>query len=376
MILKNFIRDIHPAHFAMVMATGIISLALKAMGYEHIAAVLFILNMAVYVFLISLLTLQAFLFWPNVRTNLKTPRRACTFLTFVIGTNTLGTQLIAFLHAPVAAIGLWILAFAAWIFCLYFISLIPVVAKTRPIEEIIDGSTLLIAVSFESIALLGIRLLTACSIQNDTALFALWLFWIAGLASYFLIMPLVMYRLLFRPLKPADWGGPYWICMGAAAIITLTGSEIFLSLPMTASWGDIRAATGLLTFFTWMIATSCIPFLIVMDIWKHTKINLPGPPPLWIRFFPWARLGFGRRGKTHFFEPPSWGRVFPMGMYTACTLDLAAVTGLGLLQTIPHYWIWYALAIWALTLVGAIRAVSPTPTESAQAPCINAIHKS
>ncbi len=356
MIPKDFIRNLHPAHFAMVMATGIISLALQAMGYEQIAATFFILNLAAYVLMISLLALRALLFWPYVLGDLKTPSRTWTFLTFVIGTNTIGTQLISFLHAPLAAASLWILAFAAWVFCLYFIGLIPSVAKTKPIEEIIDGSTLLVAVSIESIALLGIRLLAAYGIQDNGILFALWLFWAIGLASYFLIMPLIIYRLLFRPLKPADWGGPYWICMGAAAIITLTGSEIFLFLPTTASWGNIRAATNLLTLFTWLIATGFIPFLIVMDIWKHTKINLSGPLPLWIRTFPWARLGFGRRGQAHFFDPPSWGRVFPMGMYAACTLDFAAVTGSGLLQIMPHYWIWCALIIWALTLTGAIRA--------------------
>jgi tellurite resistance protein TehA-like permease len=212
----------------------------------------------------------------------------------------------------------------------------------------------------ESIAILGLRLLGAYGIQDDSLLFALWLLWAAGLASYFIIMPLVIYRLLFRPLKPADWSGPHWICMGAAAIITLAGSEIFLSLPTDAPWEIIRAATGLLIILTWIIATVCIPFQIAMDMWKHTRINLSGPPPLWIKIFPWARLGFGRRGETHFFEPPSWGRVFPMGMYAACTLDLAATAGQSagstLLQTIPRYWIWYALAIWALTFIGTTRA--------------------
>lgn len=354
--LKDSIRDLHPAHFAMIMATGIISLALQAIGYEHIATTLFILNLAAYALLTSLLAMRAFLFWPDVRTDLKTPRRTWTFLTFVIGTNTVGTQLISFLYASVPAACLWILALAVWIFCLYFIARIPATAKARPLEEIIDGSTLLIVVSIESIALLGVRLLSTYGIQGDTALFMLWLLWAAGLVFYFLIMPLILYRLLFRPLKPADWSGPYWICMGAAAIITLTGSEIFLHLPTGASWDNIRAITGLLMLVMWAIATICIPFQIVMDIWKHTRINLSGPPPLWVRIFPWARLGFGQRGETHFFEPPSWGRVFPMGMYAACTLDLAAVTRSGLLQTIPYYWVWFALMIWTLTITGALRS--------------------
>ena len=354
--LKNFIRDLHPAHFAMVMATGIISLVFQAMEYEQISVALFILNLAAYAFLIVLLTLRLFFFWPSLLADLKTPRRAWTLLTLVVATNTVGAQFLLFLHASGAATLFWALALGTWIFCLYFMATIPAAAKNKPLEQIVDGSTLLITVSMESIVILGLRLLGAYSIQDDSLLFALWLLWIAGLASYFMIMPLIICRLLFHPLKPVDWGGPYWICMGAAAIITLAGSEIFLSLATDTPWENIRAATGLLIILTWVIATACIPFQIVMDIWKHTRINLSAPPPPWIRIFPWARLGFGRRGEAHFFEPSSWGRVFPMGMYAACTLGCAKVIGSNLLQIIPHYWIWFALLIWILTFIGTIRA--------------------
>jgi tellurite resistance protein TehA-like permease len=46
-----------------------------------------------------------------------------------------------------------------------------------------------------------------------------------------------------------------------------------------------------------------------------------------------------------------------MGMYTACTLSLAKITGFGFFSAAPQYWGWFALLIWLLTLIGMLRAV-------------------
>jgi tellurite resistance protein TehA-like permease len=111
-----------------------------------------------------------------------------------------------------------------------------------------------------------------------------------------------------------------------------------------------------MTFFAWVIGTCWIPYLLVMDILKLTHISgSPGLAPLWIKIFPWSRLAFGRR--YHLFNPPSWSRVFPMGMYAACMLSLAKASGYGFLEIISGYWGWFALLIWSLTLIGTLRSL-------------------
>jgi tellurite resistance protein TehA-like permease len=168
----------------------------------------------------------------------------------------------------------------------------------------------------------------------------------------------VIYRLFFIRLKPVDWEAPYWICMGAPAIITLTGSEFVLYMPRmpdTPQLENIREMTFSLSILAWIIGTSWIPYQLIMDIRQFVRINITDSVPLWIKAFPWLRLAFGRR--YHFYGPPSWSRVFPMGMYTACTLSLAKITGLGFLGATPHYWGWFALLIWFLTLIGMLRSV-------------------
>lgn len=97
-----------------------------------------------------------------------------------------------------------------------------------------------------------------------------------------------------------------------------------------------------------------LPILLVLDVWKFTSLEVKGTTPAWVLAFPWARLGFGRR--LHFYEPASWGCVFPMGMYTACTINLAGVETFRLLGFIPWYWGWFAFVVWGLTTLGAARA--------------------
>lgn len=353
--VSDGIKNLHPAYFAMVMATGIISISFRALGFIGISESLFVLNLAFYLVLSVLLAARVLFFRPNVMADLRTPRRAWPFLTFVVGTNTIGAQLVLFRQAAGPATLLWLVALISWFLCVYFILFNLSTMTEKPVEEIVDGAMLLVIVSTESVALLGVRLLDALSIQADPAYFAAWAFWTAGLVLYLLLTPLVIYRLFLRRLEPKDWTGPYWVCMGAAAIITLTGSELVLHMPAGPLWTEIRAATLTVTLFAWVIATWWVPYLLLMDVWKFTRVGIQAAAPPWIKIFPWARLAFGV--KYHYFEPPSWGRVFPMGMYTACALSLAKSTGFGFLKVIPGRWGWFALLVWALTMAGTLRSV-------------------
>lgn len=355
-IISNGVRNFHPAYFAMVMATGIVSIAFEAMDFSVIAKVLFILNLGFYTVLCIVLIARMAFFLPDLMADFLALRRAWLFLTFVVGTNTVGMQLLVFQQAAGLATLLWLVALLGWIVCIYSIIINLVSERRKPIHEIVNGATLLVVVGTVSVALLAIHLLETIAAPPDYAYFAVGTFWILGFILYLIIVSLVTYCLFFRRFEPADWDAPYWICMGAAAIITLAGADLVSHVPTPGWWKSARETALGLTAFAWLIGTLWIPYQVIMDIRKFTRVGITGPVPLWVKAFPWFRLALGR--PYHAYDPPAWSRVFPMGMYTACTLALTKAAGHESLAVIPYCWGWLALLIWALTLMGALRSVA------------------
>lgn len=357
-IIGNGVKNFHPAYFAMVMATGIVSIAFEAMDFLAIARALFMLNLVFYTGLSIVLVARIAFFRRDLIADLKSLQRAWLFLTFVVGTNTVGMQLLVFQQAAGLAALLWLVALLGWFVCIYSITTNLLSARGKPVHEIVNGATLLIAVGTVSVALLGIRLLETIATPPDYAYFTVGAFWSLGFILYLLIVSSVTYCLLFRRFESADWDAPYWICMGAAAIVTLAGADFVTHLPAFAGWKNERETMLRLTELAWLIGTLWIPYQVIMDIRKFTRIGIAGPAPMWIKVFPWSRLALGRQ--CHVYDPPAWSRVFPMGMYTACTLALTKVTGYEPLAIIPYCWGWFALLIWGLTLVGTLRSLVST----------------
>jgi tellurite resistance protein TehA-like permease len=207
----------------------------------------------------------------------------------------------------------------------------------------------------QSLAVLGALLSDPLTAYGNEVVLLSTSYFGSGYVLYFVVVTVVTYRLLDGPVRPDDRTGPYWITMGAAAITTLAGALLGPRLGDIPAWEPSAPVVIGVTFLAWATASWWIPLLLAVDVWRFVTGDVDGRPPAWVLAVPWWRLGFGRR--PHAYAPAAWGRVFPMGMSTACTLNLAGVDTFSLLAVVPAYWGWFALFVWALTFVGTVRAV-------------------
>jgi tellurite resistance protein TehA-like permease len=339
--MTNGIRTLHPAYFALVMATGIISIAAKLLQMPALATALLVVNVVAFVVLTAMTIARLFLFPRDLFNDLIDHQRGVGFFTTVAATSILGSQCIILLQAYRIAFALWIVTLALWLVLIYAVFTALTVKENKPaLDAGISGGWLVAVVATESVSTLA-SLLTPAVASKEALLFASMIFWLAGGMLYIWLISLIFYRYTFFKFSPSDLMPPYWINMGAMAISTLAGALLVINADRSPLLTTLRPFLLGLTCMFWATATWWIPMLVILGFWRH---------------------GYKRFPLTY--NPLYWGAVFPLGMYTVCTYRLAEVTGANFLFAVPPVFIFIAIAAWALTFFGLLRQLLfPRATE-------------
>jgi len=329
---SNVLR-LDPGSFALVMATGIVSIDASQHGMPMLALVLLVLNATAYGVLVLLSLLRVLQARGEVFHDFTNPARGAGFLTFVAASCVLASQCLLVVHWPAWAFALTVIGALSWVSLLYLLLLAVITGRRKPgFRRSINGGWLVAVVSTQSLAVALILL-----VAHGGALPALgWMFaalclYLVGAALYLILITLIFYRLLFLPLAATGFTPPYWINMGALAITTLAGALLVLHAPAQSPLGDLVPFVKGFTLFFWATATWWIPLLAILELWRH-----------------------GLRHVRLRYEVDDWDIVFPLGMYTVGTHALGQALDLDLLQPVSDIGVYISLLAWLLVAAGAL----------------------
>ena len=322
-------------YFALVMATGIVSIAAHFEGLEGIARGLLWANVAFYAVLWVLTMARLALHRDLLVADLVSHARSVLFLTMVAGTCVLGSQFAILTPWIGIARILWFVGIGLWIAFTSVFFTVATLREPKPsLAEGINGAWLLVVVSTESIAVLGCLVAPTFAATAPAFFLALSAYFV-GAMLYILLIALILYRWMFFPMTPDTLTPSYWINMGALAITTLAGSRLILAAPRWALLADILPFLKGFTLFFWAAGAWWIPLLVIAGVWRHGVQKVPLT-----------------------YHPQYWSLVFPLGMFTAATFQLSRATGIDFLSAVPRVFIWVALAAWMLTFIGMTRNVA------------------
>lgn len=331
--LKQRAENLFPGYFALVMATGVLSIGTFLLGMEFISKILFFINIIAYLTLWLFTLIRLICYFPRFVSDLTSHTTGPGFFTLVAGTCVFGSQLIIVANNYSIARYLWALAILLWLIIMYTFFSAVTVRKDKPtMAEGINGAWLIAAVATQSISILGTLLSSYVESGQEIILFFSLCMYLLGCMLYLNIITLIFYRFSFLRLEYSALTPPYWINMGAVAIATLAGSTLMLHSQFWSLLVEITPFLKGFTLFFWITGTWWIPLLFILMIWRHLYHRFP--------------LSY---------DPQFWGMVFPLAMYTTSTFQLSKALGIPFLTVIPRFMVYIAIAAWISVFIGFIH---------------------
>ncbi|HET7388953.1 MAG TPA: tellurite resistance/C4-dicarboxylate transporter family protein [Nocardioidaceae bacterium] len=330
------VRGLNPGCFALVMATGIVSVAMRNHELAVLSQALLWLAAFEYVVLLVLTGWRLVAFGSAMAADFADPSRAFGFFTVVAATTVLGARLLMEGHRTTALV-LLLVGWAVWLVLGYLVPWTVVLGRvTRPLLQHVNGTWFIWVVASQSVAVLAAALEPQVTMgRRELALLAVFS-WSLGVFLYVAAAVFVSARLLFHELRPVDLTPPYWVSMGATAITVVAGARIvqMADAPVvSATRGLIAGASvGFWVFGTWLI-----PPLLASGVWRHLIHRVP------LRY-----------------EAAMWSIVFPLGMYGVGGHFLGHADHLPIVRSIGANESWFALAAWVVVFVAMLLHLART----------------
>jgi tellurite resistance protein TehA-like permease len=328
--LRGAVRGLTPGYFALVMASGIISVGMRLGGHVVLSVLLLVVCAGSFVVLVVLNAWRLIAYRDAVLDDFLDPARGFGFFTFIAGANVLGVRLAMDGHHVVAAV-LAGAGLGAWLLLGYVIPWTAVLGRAeRPVLVKANGTWFIWVVAGQSVATSSATLQPALPALRDALAVVAVFSWSVSLFLYAAVGVMVSLRLLLYELRPTDLTPPYWVAMGASAITVLAGARIveMVDTPMVEATRGLVAGVSV---SVWAFGTWLIPVLLAAGWWRHRVHRVP------LRY-----------------EPSLWSMVFPMGMYAVAATYLSRADDLPLVGVVGEVGIWGAFAVWGAVLAAMV----------------------
>lgn len=333
---REAIRTLKPGYFALVMATGIVSVAMDEHGQSALSLALLWLACVEYAVLLVLNTWRAAAYRRELIADLHDPSRAFPVFAFVAATNVVGTRLFIAGHHTTALV-LVVIGWVAWLFLGY---LVPWTALFGHADGAAlrgaNGTWFICVVASQSVAVLAAALEPSVQAgRRELAMLAV-LSWSIGLFLYGATGLFVAARLVLYPPRPEDVAPSYWVAMGATAITVLAGAKIvqMADAPTVAATHGLAVGASVVY---WAFGSWLIPALVAVGVWRHVVHRVP------LRY-----------------DVALWSMVFPLGMYAVGAHYLGQADHLPIVKAIGADEGWVALAAWLATFVAMLHHLART----------------
>jgi tellurite resistance protein TehA-like permease len=341
--LHGAVRDLTPGYFALVMASGIISVGMRQHGRIALSVLLLAVCATSFVVLVVLNVSRVLFHREAVRSDFTDPARGFGFFTFIAGGNVLGVRLAMDGHHA-AAVVLLAVGLPAWLVLGYVIPWTAVLGRAeRPVLTSANGTWFIWVVAGQSVAVSAATLEPVLPSLRDALAVVAVFSWSVGLILYAAVGIMVSARLLLYDLHPTDLTPPYWVAMGASAITVLAGARVveMADTPMVEATRGLVAGVSVTI---WAFGTWLIPVLVAAGWWRHRVHRVPLT-----------------------YEPSWWSIVFPLGMYSVAATQLADADALPLVGAVGSGGIWVALTVWALVFLAMLQHLARAAARPSEA---------
>jgi len=324
------IASLAPGYFALVMASGIVSVGLRMTGFGAAARALLVLALLAAAVLVVLFALRALRHRARMRADARSPERAFGFFTIVAAASVLAVGLQAE-GAGGAAFVLLMLGAAIWAVLGYVLPWQVLMARDGGrILERTDGSWFVWSVASQSLAvgLSGVRTPDGDAAHLLGALTVM--AWSVGTILYAGIAVLVILRVVHFGITPEQFQPTYWVSMGALAIAVVAGTAVYEMPPVPM----VEAARGLIggtVVIFWCFALWQIPLLVGAGAWRHLVHRVP------LRY-----------------EPALWSMVFPLGIFAVASMRLGRSEHLPLAEAVGEAGLVLAVLAWVAVAGGLV----------------------